>query len=321
MYPDNVTIEFSADGLRVKPSSITPGHLTFTPALAGHVHTDSLMAHGWQIDDNGTIFSQSTFIHSDGQISLGLAPDVIKLDGMHSTHRLWVGAVMPEDAPFSITKAGAMTATSGDIGGWAIGATELSADSGDAFIDSSIPAIGLGATGYLTGVGFWVGYDTDAYKFFIGDPDGAYLSWDGDSLNMAMPVFDDETLEQLTMRTTIMTFSGILTVSDSPFRIHNLLPNHQNILKVFLSVDTCPTGASIIVDIHLDGTTIFTNQAHRPVIAASQYTGHTDLDITDVSSWPADGYLTAHVDQVGSTIAGANLVVHVLTRYTIIHVM
>lgn len=41
-----------------------------------------------------------------------------------------------------------------------------------------------GATGYNTGTGFWMGYDTAAYKFFIGAAAGNKLLWDGSSLTI-----------------------------------------------------------------------------------------------------------------------------------------
>jgi hypothetical protein len=64
------------------------------------------------------------------------------------------------------------------------------------------------------------------------------------------------------------------------------------------------------VDIDKNGTTIFTNQANRPVINASAFTGFsTSIDVPAL----ADGdYLTSDIDQIGSTIAGANLTVHVI---------
>jgi len=39
-----------------------------------------------------------------------------------------------------------------------------------------------GQTAYNTGTGFWLGYDTDAYKFSLGDPAGSHLRWDGTKL-------------------------------------------------------------------------------------------------------------------------------------------
>ena len=39
-----------------------------------------------------------------------------------------------------------------------------------------------GATAYNTGTGFWMGYDTSAYKFFIGTAAGNKILWDGTTL-------------------------------------------------------------------------------------------------------------------------------------------
>ena len=111
-------------------------------------------------------------------------------------------------------------------------------------------------------------------------------------------------------RQSILTFPSDITVSNNPLRIYNKTGNSQTISQVFLAVDTAPTDASIIVDVHKDGTTIFTNQAHRPVIIGGANTGYT-TDI-DVSIWPEGSYLTAHIDQIGSGTAGSDLVVHII---------
>ena len=79
--------------------------------------------------------------------------------------------------------------------------------------------------------------------------------------------------------------------------------------EVYIEVKTAPTGASIIVDVHKNGTTIFTTQSARPEIAIS---GFTDTSGTpDVTSFAKDDAVTIDVDQIGSTIAGADLVVMV----------
>jgi hypothetical protein len=81
----------------------------------------------------------------------------------------------------SATISGAITATSGAIGGWTIGASTLS--SGSITLDSSVPAIKVGsATAYLTGSGIFMGLSSGVYKFHIGNPSGNYLSWDGTNL-------------------------------------------------------------------------------------------------------------------------------------------
>ncbi len=85
------------------------------------------------------------------------------------------------------------------------------------------------------------------------------------------------------------------------------------IRRIHASVGTAPVGASVIVDVNKNGTTIFTTQANRPTIAVSTY-----YDISnqpDVTSLSSTDYLTIDIDQVGSTTAGANLVV--LIDYTI----
>ena len=74
-----------------------------------------------------------------------------------------------------------------------------------------------------------------------------------------------------------------------------------------LRAATAPTGASIVVDVNKNGTTIFTTQANRPTVAAAgNVSGQA---VPDVTSLAVGDYLTVDIDQVGSTIAGADLVV------------
>ena len=103
----------------------------------------------------------------------------------------------------------------------------------------------------------------------------------------------------------LFTVEGALSVGSGSIRIPNHAGRTLNIIGVYLDVSTPPTGAAIIGDIHLDGTTIFTNQAHRPQIAAGANSGNT-TDI-DVSAWADGSYLTMGVDQIGSTVAGSDL--------------
>lgn len=119
---------------------------------------------------------------------------------------------------------------------------------------------------------------------------------------------------------TTLTFakSGTLTVTVDPTTIAAptiLAPCTLTITKVKLVVKTAPTGAAIIVDVHKNGTTIFTNQAHRPQIAISATTG--DATTIDVSGLVEGDALTIDIDQIGSTIAGADLTVEVLTTQAV----
>jgi hypothetical protein len=99
--------------------------------------------------------------------------------------------------------------------------------------------------------------------------------------------------------------SGVLTVGTGTGRFR--FRRACTIVGVSAIVDTAPTGADIIVDVNLNGTTIFTTQANRPTIAASANNSSTTAP--DVTAVVADDYMTVDIDQVGSTVAGSDLTV------------
>lgn len=105
--------------------------------------------------------------------------------------------------------------------------------------------------------------------------------------------------------------SGTLGTGAGGLRYYNDTGQALIIKGVRASVGTAPTGASVIVDVNINGTTIFTTQANRPTIAIS---GNTSGKVTsmDVTSWADGNYVTVDIDQVGSTVAGANLSVQVV---------
>lgn len=79
------------------------------------------------------------------------------------------------------------------------------------------------------------------------------------------------------------------------------------IQTVAAMVNTAPTGASVILDVNKNGTSIYTTQGNRPTIAASATSAtvgaHAATTVTD------GDYLTVDIDQIGSTVAGSDLVV------------
>jgi hypothetical protein len=85
------------------------------------------------------------------------------------------------------------------------------------------------------------------------------------------------------------------------------------IVSVVARVATAPTGASILVDLNRNGTTVFTTQSNRPTIGAGSNSSVvvTSMDVTTLA---AGDYLSVDVDQIGSTVAGADLVVAVRLR-------
>lgn len=106
------------------------------------------------------------------------------------------------------------------------------------------------------------------------------------------------------------TRNGALAVLAGTTRFR--VPVNCTILGVAATVGGAPTGASLIVDVNKNGTTLFTNQANRPTIAAgANASGDT---VPDITALVAGDYLTIDTDQVGSTVAGSDLVVVVRLR-------
>jgi len=87
-----------------------------------------------------------------------------------------------------------------------------------------------------------------------------------------------------------------------------IIPNDGKIVKAWAAAKTGPTGADLIFDINIAGTSIWNaTQANRIKIVAGATTGNqTSFDTTAVS---AGDLLTIDVDQVGSTIAGQDVTV------------
>jgi hypothetical protein len=104
--------------------------------------------------------------------------------------------------------------------------------------------------------------------------------------------------------------SGALTVATGVFRMY--LDAAYVVESVRASVNTAPTGASLIVDVNKNGTTIYTTQANRPTITAASNTATSNSP--DVTTFAAGDYITVDVDQIGSTVAGSDLVVTLRLR-------
>jgi hypothetical protein len=95
---------------------------------------------------------------------------------------------------------------------------------------------------------------------------------------------------------------GTLTIA---LKAAFVAPCALTVTNVKMSVATAPTGADLIIDIHKNGTTIFTTQGNRPTIAAGETT--EDSAAPDVTSIAAGDLIKLEIDQIGSTIAGADL--------------
>ena len=106
------------------------------------------------------------------------------------------------------------------------------------------------------------------------------------------------------------TLGGTLSAAAGGLRYTNRAGAALTLREVHLAVNTAPVGAAVIVDVNLNGTSIFASPADRPQVAAGAYAGSSVLIST--SAWAENAYLTVDVDQVGSSAPGADLVVTVV---------
>ena len=83
-------------------------------------------------------------------------------------------------------------------------------------------------------------------------------------------------------------------------------PRAIKIISFRMRCGTVPTGSDIIADIHKNDVTIWTTQANRPkILATEEDSGQvTDMDITDLANGDD---LKFDLDQVGSGTPGKDL--------------
>lgn len=102
------------------------------------------------------------------------------------------------------------------------------------------------------------------------------------------------------------TMAGAVRVSTGQARIY--VESSRTVTSIRASVGTAPTGASLIVDVLKNGTSIFaTTTVNRPTIAAGTNTALAGTP--DTPSFAAGDYITVNVLQIGSTVAGSDLTV------------
>lgn len=146
----------------------------------------------------------------------------------------------------------------------------------------------------------------DSDQYVDGSIDSAHIGNDQiDSQHYAAGSIDVEHLASGTVPIPVAWFvSGNLTTQTGAafFRA----PVAYTIKHVRLYAGTAPTGANLIVDVNKNGTTVFTTQGNRPTMTD----GQQDEDATtapDVTAVAAGDRLSVDIDQIGSSVAGANL--------------
>lgn len=118
----------------------------------------------------------------------------------------------------------------------------------------------------------------------------------------------------LTFSLTSFFKSGTLTTTTGTQRLP--IDGTYTIVGTRLMSGTAPAGSSLIIDVNKNGTTIYTTQGNRPTIADGANAGGPGAT-PDVTGIVAGDYLTVDIDQVGSSVAGADLTVSVIVTKTV----
>lgn len=124
-----------------------------------------------------------------------------------------------------------------------------------------------------------------------------------DQLALATPLQADETIH--------FFIAGAQTTGTKKAAM--LIGRAGTIVDVRAYLDTAPTGATFIVDVNKNGTTLFTTQSVRPTIAISGNASTTTLPA--VTTVAAGDRLTVDIDQIGSTVAGSDLYVSITIKH------
>lgn len=228
---------FKADEQGIYLGSGTFASAPFSVTMAGALHATSGTFSGDITGATGT-FSGTVTV---GSINI---PDATSTNSFHvdSSGNMWLGATTLAGAPASITKAGLLTATNvvvtGTVnatGGY-VGSTTALIYEAQGINTGTTGHIRGGQTAYSTGSGYFLGYESGAYKFSIGDGGTTYyMEWDGTILTIngrnfgnepvygdgsdgAVTISGDTTLTRDMFYTTLTVNSGF-TLNTGGFRV------------------------------------------------------------------------------------------------------
>jgi len=168
------------------------------------------------------------------------------------------------------------------------------ANPSEGYILADIRPLFTGKSGFDSGL--------DASKSaspLVGD---SYLATDTEKLYVC---YVEGTWVNVGQKTYFLGFSipGIAQIDTKLAGV--LIKGNWEIVTSHAYSDTAPTGASLILDVNINGTSAYTTQGNRPTILATEYdSGETATP--DVVSLSDGDRLTVDIDQVGSTISGGD---------------
>ena len=228
-------------------SNFTTGDLVVDGTLAGSkIIADTV---------NGNVFQATT------KITAGTGNNVGVLDGGDSTFRIYAGHASPASAPFKVSQLGAVTATSGTVGGFTLGTTSLTNPTANSKIQ-----IGSGSSIFTV----------DSNGIYTGNSSFASAPF---KVNASGSV---QTTNSFTAGTTGTSNIAVMSGSDATYRFWS---GNQSPTSANFSVDkTGKVVAQNLVLKLLDGTVFFDSSTGFTSSALSQISTTTGTKVSTISS-------------------------------------
>lgn len=132
----------------------------------------------------------------------------------------------------------------------------------------------------------------------------------GELLTVQVPVNPSDDLSIFPVPFSV---PGVVATGAGSARFY-LPENYVAAGPVLVGAGVAPTGQPLIVDLNYNGVSVYTDQSQRPKILAGTNSGSGGTATT--TTYPAGGYFTLDRDQVGSAVAGSDLVVIVPLQRT-----
>lgn len=153
---------------------------------------------------------------ANNRLSSGSGSSYVGLDSGSTTFAIWAGSSTASSAPFRVSRAGAMTAISGSVGGWTLASNLLSSGSGSSYV-------GLSSNTSDT-YAIWLGNSTASSAPFRVSRAGALTSTSGSiggwSLSTsALTSGSGTSCVGLSSSDSIAIWAGGNTPSSAPFRV------------------------------------------------------------------------------------------------------
>ena len=157
----------------IQANNIASGSITTAKIAAGAITSNEIAANTITAADIAAGTITATEIASGAITTTKLAAGAVTANEL-AANSVIAGKILASTITadkLSITSLSAITANMGSI------------TSGNITIDSAGYIRG-GMTGYLTGSGFWQGYDGGVYKWSVGNSAGNYIAWNGTTLTI-----------------------------------------------------------------------------------------------------------------------------------------